>query len=104
MRVNATHGSELLPVFGRFDTDLARFVTLLGGKEEYAQLADAMQEQWLHFAHHQRPTDAWPLYDLRDRATMIFDATHRIEHDPRGERRRAWASVVQGASVAKAAS
>lgn len=100
LRVNATHGSELLPVFGRFDTDLARFVMLLGGKDEYARLTDAMQEQWLHFVHHQRPTDAWPRYDLSDRATMIFDATSRIDHDPRGDRRRAWASVVQGASVA----
>lgn len=96
MKVNATHGGELLPVFGCFDTDLARLVTVLGGKEGYARLSEAMQHHWLHFAHHQCPADGWPRYDVTDRATMIFDNEVRVEHDPRGDRREAWAAVARG--------
>lgn len=96
MKVNATHGGELLPVFGRFDTDLARLVTVLGGKEGYARLSVTMQDHWLHFAHHQRPADDWPRYTVTDRATMIFDSSVRVEHDPRGDRREAWAAVARG--------
>lgn len=95
MRVNATHGGELLPVFARYDTDLARLVMMLGGKAGYARLSASMQDHWLHFAHHQRPAEDWPTYELVGRATMIFDAANRIEYDPRRDRRRAWEAVTR---------
>jgi len=38
--------------------------------------------------------DGWPPYDPFRRRTLIIDARDRVEHDPRGERRRAWQAFV----------
>ncbi|NNG19770.1 carboxylesterase/lipase family protein [Naumannella sp. ID2617S] len=94
MGVNATHGGELLPVFGIYDNEIGRFMTALGGRGHYEGLTATMQDQWLHFAHHQRPMDDWPPYRLEDRCTMIFDRDPRVESDPRSDRRLAWQAVT----------
>ncbi|MDO5501159.1 MAG: carboxylesterase/lipase family protein [Propionibacteriaceae bacterium] len=92
--LNATHGVELAPIFGRYDAELTRFWLTRGDKKGYARLSASIQDQWLHFAHHQRPGDDWPRYDVDTRSTLIFDAENRIEHDPRSDRRQAWKAVT----------
>ncbi|OYO19765.1 carboxylesterase [Enemella evansiae] len=94
MGVNATHGGELLPVFGIYDSDIGRFMTALGGRGHYESLSATMQDQWLSFAHRQRPLADWPGYELEYRLTMIFDRDTRVEADPRADRRRAWQAVT----------
>ncbi len=55
-------------------------------------LADTMSGMLIHYAATGSPNHpglpAWPAYDLKDRNTMIWDSSSRIEKDPRGEERR----------------
>ncbi|MDG3011790.1 carboxylesterase/lipase family protein [Rhodococcus sp. D2-41] len=86
----ATHAMELIPVFGLADTGMGRSMTPLGGRKALRALSERMQAHWLSFARGGEPLSSWPAYDEQHRKTMIFDATDRVECDPRGERRRAW--------------
>jgi len=66
---------------------------------EAQRVADAMSDHWLAFARTGDPAvagrAAWPAYAVGDgtaaggapgdRATMIFDAESRVEHDPRAD-------------------
>ncbi|MDF0489320.1 carboxylesterase family protein [Sphingomonas sp. H39-1-10] len=57
----------------------------------------AMQGSFVAFARTGDPNHAglppWPRYDLAARSTMIFDATSRIEHDPRRWQRELFARI-----------
>ncbi len=63
--------------------------------------AYAMAEQWsetyLAFARTGNPNNPrippWPAYDLRRRATMVFNLESRVVDDPRGEERRLFEQV-----------
>ncbi|HEX3729445.1 MAG TPA: carboxylesterase/lipase family protein [Opitutaceae bacterium] len=63
--------------------------------------AYAMAEQWsetyLAFARTGNPNNpkipAWPPYDLRRRATMVFNLESKVIDDPRGEERRLFERV-----------
>lgn len=61
-------------------------------------LAATMSGTWAAFAHGGAPGHAsiptWPTYDLAERATLMLDAQCRIEHDPRGETRQLWQSIM----------
>jgi para-nitrobenzyl esterase len=59
-------------------------------------LADEMSEAWIAFARSGDPNHdklpSWPAYDKERRATMLFDrGGSRLEDDPWGDERRAWA-------------
>ncbi|WP_432793817.1 carboxylesterase/lipase family protein [Rhodococcus ruber] len=88
---HATHAFELLSVFGQADTALGRVVTAAGGRRALRTVSDAVQRQWLHFAHVGEPLPSWPRYDEHDRATVVFDDPTHVEYDPWRERRLAWA-------------
>lgn len=89
----ASHGTEMLAIFGTLDSSRARSVTLLGGADELAGLSERMQDHWLAFV---RSGDAgWPAYDDDDRPTKIFAAHDRVISDPGRERRRAWEGVAR---------
>lgn len=49
---------------------------------------DAVSASYIAFAQTGNPNCAavleWPSFDLRARATMIFDDKVRVENDPRG--------------------
>jgi para-nitrobenzyl esterase len=92
--VGATHTVELLPVFGEVDSTAARAVTALGGKAALRAVSARMQEHWTHFARHGAPAGGWPGYDAERRRTLIVDEADRVEDDPRGSRRRAWAGFT----------
>ena len=72
------------------NVDMAR--ALLGPGPQPQALAGTMADTWITFARSGDPNNAaiptWPAYDTRRRATMLFDATPRVENDPvRGIRR-----------------
>ncbi|MDQ1374750.1 MAG: para-nitrobenzyl esterase [Actinomycetota bacterium] len=60
-------------------------------------LAATMHEAWATFARTGTPSAPglpdWPAYDTERRATMIFDATCRVEDDPGAADREAWAAL-----------
>ena len=61
-------------------------------KARAQQMADVVSETYIAFAKTGVPDNAhiphWPAFDLKQRATMIFDLPPRIENDPRGRERR----------------
>lgn len=90
MGVRATHGMELYAVFGLADTNAARWLTALGGRQALRGVQERVQTDWIHFAHHGAPASHWPTYDPQTRLTKILDRVDRVESDPRRERRLAW--------------
>ena len=65
---------------------------LVGAGAAQLALADLMSRTWIAFARTGRPHTKglpdWPVYDLKRRATMVFDADTRAIDDPRGRERR----------------
>jgi para-nitrobenzyl esterase len=55
-------------------------------------MADAVSESYIAFARNGDPNNKhvphWPTFDLKNRSTMIFDDTVRVQNDPRGDERR----------------
>jgi para-nitrobenzyl esterase len=85
----SSHAMEIPFVF-----DQPARVPMTGARPDRARLADAMSGAWAAFAWTGSPghegLPAWPSYDPTTRATMIFDASCRVEDDPRREERLAW--------------
>ena len=92
--LDATHGIELLTLFDRADTPLVKTMTVLGGREQFTSAGDRMRLRWIQFATDGTVAEDWPPYLEDDRATLIIDQVDRVEADPRGERRRAWAAFL----------
>jgi para-nitrobenzyl esterase len=91
MGLGATHGMDMPLVFGDLRSGLGGLAQLLGGRAT-SQAVSARQQAWIfQFAKDGTVDASWPRYDATDRKTRIIDATDRIESDPRGERRKAWA-------------
>ncbi|MDH4146102.1 MAG: carboxylesterase family protein [Acidimicrobiia bacterium] len=87
--VGAAHTLELPFVFGTFQRpECAEFV---GDGPAAAALSDVIATAWVDFARHGDP--GWPAFDPAGRATRIFDAECRVESDPAGDERRAWAQA-----------
>jgi para-nitrobenzyl esterase len=89
----AFHGIDIGLVFGTFDAPDA----WIGSGLETRALSRLMQRRITAFARTGRPDlpglPAWPAYDERRRATMIFDITSRVENDPRHWQREVFALV-----------
>jgi para-nitrobenzyl esterase len=85
----SSHAMEIPFVF-----DHPERVPMTGARADRARLAEAMSGAWAAFAWTGSPghegLPAWPPYDPTARSTMIFDATCRVEEDPRREERLAW--------------
>ncbi|HEY4267420.1 MAG TPA: carboxylesterase/lipase family protein [Galbitalea sp.] len=88
--IDATHGADLLTVFGRTRSWVGRLATLLGGAKALAAVSDRMQDAWFQYATDGSVDASWPPYDTKTRANYIFDKTDRVELDSRADRRRAW--------------
>ena len=60
-------------------------------------LLDVIRDAWVAFARTGSPDHpglpVWPLYRPDERATMILDSVCRVENDPLGAERRAWAGI-----------
>jgi para-nitrobenzyl esterase len=68
-------------------------MSLLGGRRAFLRTAARTRSRWLEFVRTGAVAD-WPTYDPHRRRTLVIDARDRVEHDPRGERRRAWQDFV----------
>ena len=89
----AFHGLDVPLVFD--NVPLAPQMTGEGGDAQ--RVADQMSDAVLAFARTGRPDHggipAWPVYDLRRRATLVFDRTPTVVDDPRGGERRLFSPV-----------
>jgi para-nitrobenzyl esterase len=92
--IDSTHGADLLTVFDRARTPVARLMTLLGGRRALAAVSDRMQDCWVRFATDGSVDPAWPQHDATTRASLIFDNPDRVENDGRADRRRAWDEFI----------
>jgi len=94
-RLGSCHALEIPFVFDNLD---GPGVTMFTGDDPPADLGDAMSEAWLAFAHRRHPAHDgladWPAYECDGRATMHFDTTQRVEHDPAAGVRLAWAGSI----------
>lgn len=90
VNLGATHGGELVPVFGLTETASGRSMTALGGWRDLQSLSNRMQMHWLSFIRTGAPRPDWPPYDAVDRVTKVFNASDRTISDPGANRRRAW--------------
>lgn len=70
---------------------------LVGVGGEQLALAGQMSSAWIAFARTGDPnvsgTPSWPAFELKRRATMVFDRESRVVDDPRGRERRLFAQV-----------
>lgn len=90
LSIDATHGADLLTVFGRTRSWVGKLTTLLGGAKALAGVSARMQDAWFRFATDGTVDESWPKYDTATRANYVFDGEDRVEPDSRADRRRAW--------------
>lgn len=90
--LKSAHAMEIPFVFGHPDV-----APMTGDSPERQKLADLMSDAWIAFARTGNPNHRglpeWPAYDADQRATMLFNVPSRVENDPRGEERLAWADI-----------
>jgi len=67
---------------------------MVGTRKDRFKLGAMMSQAWIHFARTGNPghegIPAWEPYDLKRRATMLFDVPCNLAYDPRSEERRLW--------------
>jgi len=87
--LKASHAMEIPFVFN--NPDIAPFT---GKGEDRYELANSMSQAWINFARNGDPNGEglphWPVYDTKNRSTMLFDVPCRVENDPRKEERLVW--------------
>jgi para-nitrobenzyl esterase len=87
------HTMEIPFVFNNVEPTIG----ILGNSPERIPLAARVSGAWLAFARSGNPNHPglpeWPTYDKEKRATMVFGTECRVENDPRGEERQAWAEI-----------
>ena len=81
-----------------FTFDTIDLTNATDGSDTARRLAATMSGVWAAFARNGVPDHPsiphWPAYRIPDRATLILDATCRIENDPRGETRALWQDIT----------
>jgi para-nitrobenzyl esterase len=88
-RLKSCHALEIPFVFD----NLSRATRFTGDGPERQAIADEMSEAWLAFARTGEPGPKWPAWTPEERATKIFDRESRVENDPAGLQRKAWAGI-----------
>ncbi len=81
-----------------FTFDTIDLTNATGGGDTAKRLAATMSGVWAAFARTGVPNHPaiphWPAYTVPERATLILDATCRIESDLRGEARVLWQDIT----------
>jgi len=94
--LRACHALEIPFAFGTVDGPHGHALT--GESTEIAPLAARMHGAWTAFIRDGVPAadglPGWPAYDDPGRATMLLDATCRVERDPDGASRRVWDAIA----------
>ena len=92
-RLGAPHAMDVPFCFNTVD-----LTNVSGGSPEAFTLATTMSSLWAAFARTGRPVHrsipSWPAYDTPTRATLVLDATCRIENDPAAASRRLWQDIT----------
>lgn len=88
--LGATHGTELLAVFGIYRTKFGSALTAAMDRASALRVSREMQGRWLDFSRTGIPSEDWPAYTHAERPVMVFDRNTRIEFDPHPHRRKAW--------------
>jgi para-nitrobenzyl esterase len=92
-RWRAHHGLDVPFIFD----NSAITPSMVGTGAEQLQLAELMSRSWIAFAKKGNPNVSglplWPAYDLKRRATMVFNAETKLVDDPRGNERRLFGQV-----------
>jgi para-nitrobenzyl esterase len=87
-RLRSHHALDVPLVFN--NVEIMR--NMVGSGPEPQRLADLMSSSWIAFARtgdpNTRALPQWPAYDLKRRATMIFNLDSRVQLDPYSEIRR----------------
>ncbi|MCJ1707630.1 carboxylesterase/lipase family protein [Microbacterium sp. VKM Ac-2923] len=98
VRLGATHGSELIYLWGALDGGPKDLTFRLGGRRTAEELSARMQERWSAFAHGREPAASespdWPPYSVDTRATLVIDRRDRVVGDLDADLRRAWGDDV----------
>jgi para-nitrobenzyl esterase len=92
-RMKAPHAMDVPFTFDTIDLTNATDLSA-----EARSLAATMSGLWAAFARTGVPDHPsiphWPPYTAAERATLMLDATCRIENDPRSEQRRLWQEIT----------
>jgi para-nitrobenzyl esterase len=88
--LGATHGTELLAVFGIYRTKFGALLSAAADGRSALRVTNEVQSRWRSFSRTGVPGDGWPAYTDPDRAVMVFDRKSHLEFDPHPERRKAW--------------
>lgn len=93
--LKSTHALELPFVWNTLDKpNIANFT---GPSPDRQQLANLMHQAWINFARNGNPNTKnlpeWPMYDLNNRSTMIFNNESSVENDPNREDRIKWEQI-----------
>ena len=93
----AAHALDRIFVWNLAESPTIQHMT--GDAPERIQLAHQMQQAWIAFARDGNPTipelPAWPKYDLKQRATMLFNRESIVQNDPNSRERQVWASATR---------
>jgi para-nitrobenzyl esterase len=94
--LKACHALEIPFVWNNLGK--SRTNNFTGDSPDRQQVADQMHQSWIAFACNGNPNHEgiqnWPEYDLKNRATMLFNTDSRVEHDPNSEERVTWGKVT----------
>jgi para-nitrobenzyl esterase len=89
-KLKSPHTVEIPFVF--YNTDTPKEMTK--GGPEVKELAGRMSDAWIQFARTGNPNHKglpeWPAYNLKDRATMVFDHTCKVVNNPSYVERELW--------------
>lgn len=92
-KYGAMHTMDIPLVFDNIEQPGSR----TGAGVDAQKTADQMSEAFIAFARTGNPNHSrmplWQPYELRNRATMVFDARSELVNDPRGEERKLFARV-----------
>ena len=87
-RLRSHHALDLPLVFNNIETSRS----MVGPGPEPQRVADQMSAAWIAFARSGNPNTEglpqWRPYDLKNRATMIFNLDSHLQNDPYSEIRR----------------
>jgi para-nitrobenzyl esterase len=87
-RLRSHHALDLPLVFNNVENGRG----MVGPGPGPQRIADVMSAAWIAFARSGNPNTGelphWPAYDLKRRATMVFDLESHIQNDPYAEIRR----------------
>jgi para-nitrobenzyl esterase len=87
-RLRSHHALDLPLVFNNVENGRS----MLGPGPKPQRIADVMSAAWIAFARSGNPNTGelprWPVYDVKRRATMVFDIDSHIQNDPYAEIRQ----------------